>query len=89
MRRATPRVWLYRFDVAGLVQECAPLRRIYVLFALEVGDRYLHVLGRDRAPRRTTPSARTARCNCVHHARKHLFPSQPTAGSSVNQSSAG
>jgi hypothetical protein len=35
--------------------DCAvTLRRVYVLFALEVGDRYLYILGgRDRASRRT------------------------------------
>jgi hypothetical protein len=30
--------------------DCAvTLRRLYVVFALEVGDRYLYVLGRDRS----------------------------------------
>jgi putative transposase len=42
-----------------------------------------------RTPRPDRPHrTRTARCDCVHPARKRLFPSQFTAGSDADQSSA-
>jgi hypothetical protein len=58
---------------------------------LNFGERYLRsVLTQGYPDMRctTTGSGRIERCKCAHHARKHMFPSQPTAGSSLNQSSA-
>ena len=43
--------------------DCAvTLRRIYVLIALEVGNRYLHVLGVTNHPARPGPPNRPATC---------------------------
>jgi hypothetical protein len=68
--------------------DCGTLRRLYVLFALEVGDRYLHILGVTEHPDGcwTTQQARTSSRNSASAPPRFRFLIRDRAVSSRRRS---